>query len=201
MKSVRINTDDDALHAPQGSFENLKNRKKVDLLQEIDLSKYDEKMIRLLLDGDYKGELKQYKNKVMMLVHEIIDKKIPHTKFGVNTLLYKLVRDARNDRNASANLKERKPKAERTKATKKEPEPVPEEDSPYLTTDEEDGGEGEEVEEKEEEEMIELDFDDFVRELLNLARVNKRKAIEVLNYNIPPTHATHKKLLARINKI
>jgi len=191
MKAVKFDTDTEVEEDYAPNFDNLKNRKKVELLKEIDLSKYDEKMIRLLLDGDYKGELPLYKNKVMMLVHEIIDKKIAHTKFGVNTLLYKLVRDAKNDRPAGANIKQRQPRKQNPKIVevKQDSEADGEPNSPYLST------------ASEEEEMVEVDLDTFVKELMNLAKVDKKRALQVLNYNIPPHDTLHKKLLAKIKKI
>lgn len=196
MKSVKIDADDDHVETNSQTFDNLKNRKKVDLLQGIDLSKYDEKMIRLLLDGDYRGELKQYKNKVMMLVHEIIDKRIPHTKFGVNTLLYKLVRDVRNDRNASANIKERQPR------TAKPPSPTATEDDESQSESQSENNTTEsEPEEEEEEEMEEVDEKTFKRELLKMAKTDKQRALQVLAYNLKPTSELYRTLVAKIKKI
>jgi hypothetical protein len=197
MKTSRINVDDNIPDSPSQTFDSLKNRKKIELLQGIDLSRYDEKMIRLLLDGDYKGELTQYKNKVMMLVHEIIDKKIAHTKFGVNTLLYKMVRDAKNDRNASANIKPRAPpkqrKAKQSTATDiKHTTPPPDEalNSPYISTASE--------EEEEEEEMVEVDTETFVKEVLRLAKTDKKRAMEIIKFNLKPTDDLYRKLMSKL---
>lgn len=76
-----------------GIIDDLKNNKKLKLLIEkgIEISDYPEKMIKLLLDGDYKNELGQYKSKVLQLAHEILEKKVPITRLGVQTNLYKIV--------------------------------------------------------------------------------------------------------------
>ncbi len=76
------------------SFPEIKNQKKLELLKEkLELSKYPTRMLKLLLDGDYRQQLGEYKDKVMMLCHELVDKGVKHTKFGVNTLLYKILKD------------------------------------------------------------------------------------------------------------
>lgn len=62
-------------------------------------------MIKLLLDGDYKGELREYEEELKEFISEIIQNKVKHTKFGVNTLLYKLVRDAKRPENIEVDEK------------------------------------------------------------------------------------------------
>ena len=80
-------------------FAKIKNQKKLELLKEkLELSKYPVRMLKLLLDGDYRQQLGEYKDKVMMLCHELVDKGVKHTKFGVNTLLYKILKDIKADR-------------------------------------------------------------------------------------------------------
>ena len=80
-------------------FAEIKNQKKLELLKEkLELSKYPVRMLKLLLDGDYRQQLGEYKDKVMMLCHELVDKGVKHTKFGVNTLLYKILKDIKADR-------------------------------------------------------------------------------------------------------
>ena len=80
-------------------FADIKNQKKLELLKEkLELSKYPVRMLKLLLDGDYRQQLGEYKDKVMMLCHELVDKGVKHTKFGVNTLLYKILKDIKADR-------------------------------------------------------------------------------------------------------
>lgn len=74
-----------------------KNTEKLELFKNIDINKYDPYLIKILLDGDYKNELGKYKSRVYSLIHEIIENKIKHTKFGINTLLYKMVKDMKKD--------------------------------------------------------------------------------------------------------
>ena len=76
-----------------------KNTEKLELFNNIDINKYDPYLIKLLLDGDYKDELGKYKSKVYSLIHEIIENKVKHTKFGINTLLYKMVKDMKKEGN------------------------------------------------------------------------------------------------------
>ena len=86
-------------------FAEIKNQKKLELLKEkLELSKYPVRMLKLLLDGDYRQQLGEYKDKVMMLCHELVDKGVKHTKFGVNTLLYKILKDIKADRTGLQNV-------------------------------------------------------------------------------------------------
>ena len=88
-------------------FAEIKNQKKLELLKEkLELSKYPVRMLKLLLDGDYRQQLGEYKDKVMMLCHELVDKGVKHTKFGVNTLLYKILKDIKADRTGLQNVTE-----------------------------------------------------------------------------------------------
>jgi hypothetical protein len=97
-KSFEINiNDEDEKQEDEGL--DLKNNKKLNMLLEkgIELSNYPSKMIKLLLDGDYNKELKNYKSKAIQFAHELIEKKFPITKIGINTNLYKLVLSIKKD--------------------------------------------------------------------------------------------------------
>lgn len=71
----------------------IKNKGKLDLLRSrcMNLDIYPPKMIKLLLDGDYRNELNNYKSYVIQFINEILEKKIPYTRLGIQTKLYKLI--------------------------------------------------------------------------------------------------------------
>ena len=97
MKTILI--EEAKPSADTQSFLEIKNQKKLELLKEkLELSKYPVRMLKLLLDGDYRQQLGEYKDKVMMLCHELVDKGVKHTKFGVNTLLYKILKDIKAEK-------------------------------------------------------------------------------------------------------
>lgn len=83
------------------SFNCIKNQRKLDLLRSrcMNLDIYPVKMVKLLLDGDYNNELKNYKSNVVQFINELLEKKIPYTRLGVQTKLYKLITAVKNGRN------------------------------------------------------------------------------------------------------
>ena len=95
----------------------IKNTKKLEMLtgRGINVHEYPEEMIKMLLDGDYKKQLHKHKHHVTRFITELLDKRFPVTKLGVQTKLYKLVRDFKKgkglflDENGKVTKPKRKP--------------------------------------------------------------------------------------------
>ena len=106
----------------EGVLNSLKNSKKLDLLikKGVDIHIYPEKMIKLLLDGDYNKELKNFKSKIVQFAHEIIEKKVPVTKLGVQTNLYKIVSSLKKGGSLVVNDTDRKPRRSKKVVAKKQ---------------------------------------------------------------------------------
>ena len=88
----------------------------------MNLDIYPVKMIKLLLDGDYKGELKNYKTYVVQFINEILDKKIPYTRLGVQTKLYKLICSVKKGGCVQVNKERRTKKAPKQETEEDEEE-------------------------------------------------------------------------------
>ena len=121
-KTNAIEFDLNSKQSGKGVLNNLKNSKKLDLLikKGVEIDLYPEKMIKLLLDGDYNKELKNYKSKIVQFAHEIIERKIPVTKLGVQTNLYKIVSSIKKGGSLVVNDSERKPRRSNKVTTKKQ---------------------------------------------------------------------------------
>lgn len=80
------------------SYDCIKNQNKLNFLKSrcMNLDIYPVKMIKLLLDGDYKNELNNYKSETIQFINEILQKKIPYTRLGIQTKLYKMIKDVKN---------------------------------------------------------------------------------------------------------
>lgn len=103
------------------TLDSIKNQQKLNLLKSrcMNLDIYPVKMIKLLLDGDYKGELKNYKTYIVQFINEILEKKIPYTRLGVQTKLYKLICSVKKGGCVQVN-KERSKKKEPEQETEEE---------------------------------------------------------------------------------
>jgi len=164
MKTTKININDindNILDEPKIKAKNIE---KLELLKKMDLTKYDPYMIKLLLDGDYKDELYKYKVKIYMFIADMIENKIKHCKFGINTILYKMVKDYRKGEPLEKYFNRRK----------KEPE------SEYETTDDE------------------CDEEEFIKQVINISKTDKKKAYDIINYNLTNENPLYNYLISKI---
>lgn len=99
----------------------IKNKHKLDFLRSrcMNLDIYPPQMIKLLLDGDYKGDLERFKPQTLQFINELLEKKIPYTKLGIQTKLYKLIKDVKRGEGLKLG-RLKKPKKEEIKEETKE---------------------------------------------------------------------------------
>ena len=191
MRTAKLNSEelDGDIQLPSVKA---KNSEKLKLMEKIDLEKYPPELIKLLVDGDYSDQLGKYKVKCYMLINEILEKKIPFTKFGVNTLLYKLCSSLKNQRSIEHFFNRRtQAKTVTFKETPKvlvEPPPVNKEES------EESSDESSEDETITDESELNL----FINQLLTLAQSSKRKALKLLDEKVDDRYELYTQLHRKI---